>query len=169
MPLCQRCLGLYAGVVLTVIWVVTSGIWLRGLGSWSVFLVNVAMLVAAMLGGLHIIDVGPTWRVACGLMTGHVVVLWLAAGTSHLWIRSRPNKQQLVWRGRDKLQGLILPIFLVALSAGFPPLLRLGWYFWTAFASAGAAIMLILIVLGGGSLLAYSCTGKLTGESATQN
>ncbi len=31
LPLCQRCLGLYAGAFLTTIWLVTSGIWRRGL------------------------------------------------------------------------------------------------------------------------------------------
>jgi hypothetical protein len=40
LPVCQRCLGLYLGAALTALWLLGTGIWRRGLPSWSVFLLN---------------------------------------------------------------------------------------------------------------------------------
>jgi len=90
LPLCQRCLGLYAGAALTMAWLIASGLWgrslwRRGLPCRSVLAVNILCLTAAMLGGMHIIDIGPRWRMLCGLWTGHVAVLWLVGASMHLW------------------------------------------------------------------------------------
>ena len=43
LPVCQRCLGLYVGALLTAVWLAATGIWRRGLGSWSVFLVTLKL------------------------------------------------------------------------------------------------------------------------------
>lgn len=77
LPLCQRCLGIYAGAAITAGWLMAVGMRRRGLPPMGIILVNAAALLAAMLGGLHVIDSGPAWRLACGLWTGHVVMLWL--------------------------------------------------------------------------------------------
>ena len=154
LPLCQRCMGLYAGAFLTTIWLVTSGIWRRGLPSWSVFLVNTATLLAAMLGGLHLFDYGPVWRLTCGLWSGHVAVLWLIGGAVHLWRLSRPQMRlHLPWRRRDRLQGLVFPAVLAGFAAVFPALLQIGWYSWTTVAVLGVGVLLVTTVAAAGSLI----------------
>ena len=156
LPLCQRCLGLYTGAFLTVIWLVASGIWRRGLPGWGVFLVNTATLLAAMLGGLRALDYGPVWRLTCGLWSGHVAVFWLISGAVHLWSLSRLKIQaQLPWRKRDKLQGLVFPAALAGFAAVVPALLQVGWYFWTAVAVLGVAILMFTTGAAAGSLISY--------------
>jgi len=85
LPVCQRCLGLYVGALVTLACLAASGAWRRGLPSRSIFAVNVAALLAAILGGLHVLDFGPLWRLACGMWTGQVATLWLIGGSVHLW------------------------------------------------------------------------------------
>ena len=80
LPVCERCLGLYLGVLLTLAWLIASGIWRRGLPGRCVLCVHAMALLTAGLGGLHVIDAGPCWRLTCGLLTGHVTASWLAAG-----------------------------------------------------------------------------------------
>jgi hypothetical protein len=148
LPVCQRCLGLYLGAALTALWLLGTGIWRRGLPSWSVFLLNVAVLIAAMLGGLHVIDPGPLWRLAFGLWTGHVATLWLAGAAVHLSSLSRPDvRAELPWRATDKVQGLAFPVALAGLAALFPILLPLGWSFWTATAFLGAGVLAATVLM----------------------
>jgi hypothetical protein len=142
LPVGQRCLGLYVGALLTVPWLLGTGIWRRGLPSWSVFHVNVAVLFAAMLGGLHVIDPGPLWRFAFGLWTGHVATLWLVGAAVHFWSLSQPDaRAELPWRATEKVQGMAFPVALAGLAASFPMLLPLGWSFWTATAFLGVAAL----------------------------
>lgn len=149
LPVGQRCLGLYVGALLTALWLLGTGIWRRGLPSWSVLCVNVTILIAAMLGGLHVIDPGPLWRLACGLWTGHVATLWLAGAAVHLWSLSRPDaRAELPWRTVDKVQGMVFPPALAGLAASFPMLLPLGWSFWTAAAFLGVAVLAVTLLTG---------------------
>jgi len=83
LPVCQRCLGLYAGAALTGLWLVASGAWRRALPERSAAYAHIAMLLAAMAGGAHWVDAGPAWRLVCGLWTGHVAMLWLVGGAGH--------------------------------------------------------------------------------------
>jgi uncharacterized membrane protein len=83
LPVCQRCLGLYAGAALTGLWLVASGAWRRALPERSAAYAHIVMLLAAMAGGVHWLDAGPTWRLVCGLWTGHVAMLWLVGGAGH--------------------------------------------------------------------------------------
>ena len=83
LPVCQRCLGLYAGAALTGLWLVASGAWRRALPERSVAYAHIAMLLAAIAGGVHWVDAGPAWRLVCGLWTGHVAMLWLVGGAGH--------------------------------------------------------------------------------------
>ena len=156
LPLCQRCLGLYAGAGMTAIWLLISGIWRRGLPSWSVFLVNVGVLLAGILGGLHVIDAGATWRFACGLWTGHVVMLWLIGGTVHLYATSKDDFGQLPWRFRDKIQGMAAVGLMLVLAISFESLAFLGWYFWTGLAAVGAILVAGAIVFSASSAVRYA-------------
>jgi len=83
LPVCQRCLGLYAGAALTGLWILASGLWRRALPERSAAYAHIVMLLAAMAGGVHWLDAGPTWRLVCGLWTGHVAMLWLVGGAGH--------------------------------------------------------------------------------------
>lgn len=142
LPVCQRCLGLYVGAAVTGVWMAVCGLWRRGLPSWSVFLLNEVMLLAAMLGGAHVWGSAPAAKLACGLWTGHVAALWLIGGAGHLWRLSRPAPPgQLPWRLRDKLQALAAAPILAALAWAIPHGMFLGWGFWAVLIVAGAVLL----------------------------
>ncbi len=89
LPVCQRCLGLYAAVVVSGTALLFSGTWRRGYPSRNKVVLHALMLLTAMLGGLHAIDGGPAWRLICGLWTGHVAVVWVSGGVAVLAGRTR--------------------------------------------------------------------------------
>ena len=156
LPVCRRCLGLYVGAAGTGLWLAVSGIWRRGLPSWSVFLLHEVLILAAMLAGLHVWGQSATWKLACGLWTGHVVILWLVGGTGHLWRRSRrPPRPQVPWRRRDKLQGLLMPVLLAGAAALIPRAMALGAGVWTAAVVAGAILLLAGTAAAGAALTVY--------------
>ena len=104
------------------------------------------MLLTAILGGVHVIDPGPTWRLLCGLWTGQVTVLWLTLGGAHLRHMCRPvTRSPLRWTGRDKLQAVGIAAGLTILAAAFPLLRGLGWYVWVAVILSGAAVLVIAV------------------------
>jgi len=154
LPVCQRCLGLYLAAAVTAVWVAASGLWRRGLPSRSVFLVHVVMLLAAMTGGLHLIASTPARRAACGLWTGHVVLLWLVGAAGLLWRRRRGDRQ-LPWRARDKVPGLAAPVLLALLAALLPHATRAGWHLWTAAVAAGAVVLAAAAAAAAVSVSAY--------------
>lgn len=140
LPVCQRCMGLYMGACLTGIWLLLSRGWRRGLPCLEVFLVNVGMLLTAMLGGLHIIDPGPRWRLMCGLWTGHVIVLWLIGAAWHLYILLNHGVQKrLTWTTNDKAQAFVCAALLTVVALIFDKLICLGWYPWTMVIVIGAS------------------------------
>ena len=141
LPVCQRCLGLYVGALLTAAWIVAGGVRGRGLPSWSVFAVDTAALAAAMLGGLHVVEGGPVWRMTCGLWTGHVAMLWLAGAAAQLAARRNPSKDTPPWRLREKLGGAALVAAMPLVAGSFGRLAALGWWFWTAAALAGLVVV----------------------------
>jgi len=142
LPLGQRCLGLYLGAELTAVWVLAARLWRRGLPGTGLLAVNFAMLVAAMLGGLHVIDPGPLWRFGFGLWTGHVAVLWLACSAGQLRSCADPySRPELRWRAADTTLALAFPAGLAALAALFPLVPPFGWWFWTAAAGLGVAAL----------------------------
>lgn len=125
LAVCWRCLGLYGGAAVTAMWLTASGLWRRGLPSWSVFVAQVVALVAAMLGGLHVVNGPAAWKLTCGLWTGHVAVMWLIGGAQHLirmgkWGQSQTLGQspfpQLPWRKGDKTASLIALAALAAMA-----------------------------------------------------
>ena len=132
--------------MITGTWLAATGLWRRGLPGRNVLLLDIAMLLAAMAGGLHLIDPGPMWRLLCGLYTGHVILLWLVVGSTHLWFRFRsPARIPVPWRRRDRIAALALPIMLTLLAAIFPALQRLGWYTWAVVTLIGAAALLAAV------------------------
>jgi hypothetical protein len=160
LPVCPRCLGLYVGAAVTAGWLAGSGIWRRGLPSWGVFLVNEVVLLAAMLGGLHAWGPSPAWKVACGLWTGHVVLLWLVGGAGHLWrLARRPRPAQLPWRTCDKLQALAAPPLLAGLGWLAPHAMAIGWLAWSAAMALGALALAAAVVAAGVALAAYVVAG----------
>ena len=154
---CQRCLGLYVGAALTAVWLAVGGLWRRGLPSWSVFLVQEAFLLAAMLGGVHAWNGGgPTWKIACGLWTGHVLVVWMVGGAGHLRRLSRRGPApQRPWRRRDKLQALAAPPLLALLAVAIPRAMSLGHAFWSALIVLGAAAFLTALTAAGIAVLCF--------------
>ena len=138
LPVCQRCLGLYAGASLTAGWLVVCRLWRAGLPPRSVIAVNSVMLIAALLGGIHAIDIGPVWRLMCGLWTGHVVMLWLVCGAGELRRLARPAAASATTWGRmATASALAAGPLLAALACGLPRLLVGGWFVWTGLAAIG--------------------------------
>ena len=142
LPLCQRCLGLYLGALLTAVWLAATGLWRRGMPHWGVLAVHLTVLLAALLGGLHVIDPGPVWRLTCGLWTGHVLTFWLVGASFRLWHLARPTgPASMTWRRSDVLQGLAVPLVLPLLAVAFPLAMKAGWEFWTGAALLGTALL----------------------------
>jgi len=154
LPLCQRCLGLYLGAEVTLVWLVASGIWRRGLPPATIAGIHATALVAAMLGGLHLlVDGGPVWRFACGLGTGHVVAFWLVGATVHLWRSLRPGIRVPPWHRRDRCQAIVAILAICTAAPGWPILLQLGWGLCSAAALVGVLCLAALVTV---SLLAVT-------------
>lgn len=143
LPVCQRCFGLYAGAVLTALWLLGGGLWRCGLPARRVIAAHALLLIAAMLGGLHVLDGGPAWRVTCGLWTGHVALIWLLCGAVQLrsaaHLRGAPPG---VWSRRHTIGALLagpLLVLIGLIATAAPPA---QWWCWTAFVIAGAAALL---------------------------
>jgi len=147
---CQRCLGLYAGAALTAAWLAATGLWRRGLPCRSVLVLHAAALLAAMLGGLHLIDAGPTWRFTCGLWTGHVTISWLIGGTVH------PRTAPKPWRKRDKLAALTAVALLSIAGLAVNGLLSAGAGFWNALACAGVLVLISALIAATLGALSYA-------------
>jgi uncharacterized membrane protein len=175
LPVCQRCLGLYAGAALTGVWLLASGIWRRGLPERSVSIANILMLAAAMLGGLHIIDGTPAWRLTCGLWTGHVAMLWLVGGATHLRqaaarrrmaaelstypAREAAERALLIdppWPRRDTGQALAAAPILAALAALFDRFAITGWSFWTGLAVLGVLMLTAALTHAASAVIAWA-------------
>jgi hypothetical protein len=126
------------------------------------------ILLAAMLGGIHVIDFGQSWRLLCGLWTGHVVVLWLVGGTRHLWhLPLRGAPVGLAWSQRDELHSTIATAVLTALAFAIPRWLLFGRHVWTALIIAGA-VALVLAVAGSEVATARWCVGVIRGLCAAK-
>lgn len=144
LPLCQRCLGLYAGLGLAFVWGWTTGLRRRGLPPPGVFLWQVGLLLIALSGGLHWIDPGPVWRVACGLWTGWTAAIWLIGGASQLGLQGKTSP--LPWRSRDRLGALVAGPLLALMASLLATLPALGY--WPALTPAllGIALLAVWIV-----------------------
>ena len=110
------------------------------------------LLLAAQAGGLGVLDPGPAWRLACGMWTGHVALLWLIGGARQLL---RPARRP--WpRGRT-LQALAAPVVLAALAGALtfrpPPWAGQGAWAWAL--AAGAACLTIAAALAAAGLAAW--------------
>ena len=156
LPVCVRCLGLYVGAMLTGLWVLASGVWRRGLVGWIVFPLHVAVLLAAMLGGLGVWGLSSGWKLTFGLWTGHVLELWFVGGAGHLWrLSRRPRPPQSPWPARDTLQALAAPALLGGLALLIPRAMFLGPAAWTILAAAGAALLVAGVLAALSALAAY--------------
>ncbi len=138
LPVCQRCLGLYIGALLTAVWLLRWGLWRRGLPGRGAVAVEAAALATAMLGGLHVLDFGPIWRVLCGLWTGHVAVVWFVGGAAELRALSRPQGAPMpAWPERARFAALAAPPALAVVAWGIMRLPPNGWWIWSLAAAMG--------------------------------
>ncbi len=170
LPVCQRCLGLYVAAAVTGAWVVLARLWRRGLPPLAVVVGHLVVLTGAMLGGLHVIDSGPLWRLICGLGTGHVLLLWLVVGSACLCRAGRVGEAPQRWRRVDSVLALVVAGLLAVAEVGsatIPWLGRLGeapgaeavvggapswaWRFWTILAAGG------VVALAAAGLCAVGC------------
>lgn len=158
LPVCQRCLGLYAGASVAAVWLAAPGALRVGPPGRPVVLLHSLMLLVAMAGGLHWIDAGPRWRLLCGLWTGHVAVLWLAMASAQLTRSVRDAPPAGIERNRRRDRQLVaLAAGLAGAAALFHQLALLGWSFWAGAAATGAiavgaaglaAVAAVLVAVG---------------------
>jgi len=149
LPVCQRCLGLYAGVLFTLAWLVFSRASRRGLPCWSMTLLHIAMILTAMAGGMHLLDLGPRWRLLCGIWTGHVITLWfIGSGIQLRFLSGSRTVLQQPWRTREKIGAFITAGCVTILAVLFPSLQILGGFFWS--------LVIILGFLAIGGILFFS-------------
>ena len=147
LPVCQRCLGLYAGAALTGLWILASGLWRRGLPERSAAYAHIVMLLAAMAGGVHWLDAGPTWRLVCGLWTGHVAMLWLVGGAAHfLRLAGREPFQDPPWPRGLRIQALAAGPVLAMLAVAFTQFVSSGWHVAAGLIVIGAAGLAVALV-----------------------
>lgn len=140
LPVCQRCLGLYVGAAVTCGAWIAAGLWRRGLPTGRVVGLHAVLLATAMLGGLHVLDGGVTWRLLCGLWTGHVVFLWLAGSARHLVPAfGAGGSPESRWTPRDELWAIGLCALLTILAATLQVWLWVGWWPVSAVVIAGTA------------------------------
>jgi uncharacterized membrane protein len=81
MPCCQRCTGLYVGIALTVLYLLLSGDYRRGLQSRTVAYINITSLLIMPVFGYHLLDPGPGWRLWSGLIFGNAIAMLLVPST----------------------------------------------------------------------------------------
>ena len=149
LPVCQRCLGLYAGVLFTLAWLVFSRAYRRGLPSWSITLIHITMILTALAGGIHLLDIGPRWRLLCGIWTGHIITLWLIGSSFQLrFLSDSRSVMQRPWRTQEKIGILITAGCVTILAVLFPYLQILGGFFWS--------LVIILGFLALGGILLFS-------------
>lgn len=160
LPVCQRCLGLYAGASVAAIWLAATGALRVSLPGRPVVLLHSLMLLVAMAGGLHWIDAGPRWRLLCGLWTGHVAVLWLAMASGQLTRSASDAPPAGTERKRRRDRQLVeLAAGLAVAAAVFPRLALLGWTFWAGVVVGGA------IAVGGAVLAAVTAVLHAAGRA----
>jgi len=73
MPLCQRCSGLYAGMGISFLWLLSRN-HKKDLPPRSIVYVNIVCLLAMPIFGFHLLDPGPAWRLWSGLVYGNAIV-----------------------------------------------------------------------------------------------
>jgi uncharacterized membrane protein len=138
LPVCQRCLGVYVGAAVTMLWMLASGVFRHGLPPRLVAVIETVSLAAAMIGGLHALDVGPAWRMLCGLWTGHVAVVWLVGASVQLFgTGSSGGTHATRWRRGQIIQGAGAPVVLALFVLAPTHLRNTGWWFWTVVALVG--------------------------------
>ena len=165
LPVCQRCLGLYLGVLFTVVWMFATGLWRRGEPGATTVVLHVTLLFVAMLGGIHVIDPGPLWRLGFGLWTGHVVTCWLLWATVLLKSQSgMPPAHARKPKHQFDLAVFAFPVLLAGFAAGFPELIGIGWWTWSLATALGFTLLAIAILLAVGTAL-WSLT--LSGRDAS--
>jgi uncharacterized membrane protein len=166
LPVCQRCTGLYIGALLTAAWLLTTQIRRRGVPPASVAWGYGAALIAALFGGIHVLDFGPRWRLLCGLWTGHVVLVWLFTGATQLWAWSRGrSSESLVWTRRETLAAWVALAALAAVALAWPAPLSGPWSVWACATVAGGA-MLAATAVRAIVLLSLAARGFIPGREA---
>jgi len=143
LPVCQRCLGLYAAAAFTGFYLLITRCWRRGLPPACLVLLHGAMLLTALIAGLHIMDLGPTFRLLCGAWTGHIVVIWLTGATVHFYLpaQNQPLKP-FAWTRSHIIEALFCAAAVSAFAPAFSHLRFLGWYFWNIVILIGALFLL---------------------------
>ena len=132
LPCCQRCTGLYFGILATTVWWLPRRGWRWGLPPWAVVWQILAAIAVMVVFGFHWLDPGPRWRLASGLVYGQAFVLLVWPGAARALNRRHTKawSRGVVWEVRMLCAALI--------SAGV----------WLPGPMASAAVWTTILVLG---------------------
>ncbi len=176
LPVCQRCTGLYVGALLTGMWLLVGGAWRRGLPDLGVVCVHAGALIVALLGGLHVFDFGPAWRLMCGLWTGHVAMTWLVTGATQVraWTRAA-SADEVAWSGRQTMAAWLAIAAPVAVAAALTTAPPASWSLWAcvivggALLLAGVCLRAICVLIGAAKMAAtVGCSTRRLGRQRTR-
>lgn len=168
LPICQRCLGLYCGLLIGV--ALASVVFPRAAvvpgGTGKVF---IGIAIACMfVMGFHFVDPGPITRFVSGYVYGYALI-WLVHGIAKGWFFGRPYRtarfrEELIFIG---LSGVLCALLVFALEVSwdgaflaFAGLALLGWL---------ALWMMILWLVIGRVLCWRRETGKNPENAASES
>ena len=142
LPFCQRCTGVYVGLGISFVYLLTSGYYKKGLPPRSTIYVNIASLLIMPIFGFHLLDPGPAWRLWSGLIFGNAIAFLLYPATL---VICNPGK---AFGNNTKVSTFcffLLFVFLSTIPLWFPIQSSIFYYGTIAFALVGVLGVLLCI------------------------
>lgn len=144
LPFCQRCTGLYVGMGISFVYLLTGRLYKKGFPPLSILYVNIASLLIMPILGFHLLDPGPVWRFWSGLVYGNAIASLTLPAASIIWhegkVFGRYTKisTALPW---------ILFVFLNTIPLWFPIQSTYFYYLILALSLTGLLCILVCVVL----------------------
>lgn len=154
LPVCQRCTGLYLGLGLSFVFLLSTRLYKKGFPPPGIGILNVFALLVMPVFGLHLIDPGPAWRLWSGLVFGNAVAFLLLPG---LFIIRRKTQTHTPYTIPEQRRLWLFLGFLNTIPLWFP-IRHISFYYLST-------LLLLLGVAGIGlclCLLLYHCLFRLS-------
>ena len=143
LPFCQRCTGVYLGLGISCLFLLTSRLYKKGLPSLSVIYVNIACLLVMPVFGFHLLDPGPAWRFWSGLIYGNAVASLLLPAAFIIYNQGRVFSQ---YTKNSTLCFFVLFAFLNTILLWFPIQSTFLYYVVLILASVGFFCVLSCLI-----------------------
>jgi len=117
LPVCQRCTGLYLGMGISLVYLLVSRHYKKGLPPRTIAYLNIACLLAMPVFGFHLLDPGPGWRLWSGIVYGNALIFLLLPAASIIY---NPGKKFDSHTRASTISFWILFAFLNSIPLWFP-------------------------------------------------